>query len=202
MVEKPDIFDYEDFRLYLADFYSYKKAQGVGFSYRLFAKKCGFSSPNFLKLVIDAKRNLSPDSTEKFLTILEFDNDRAEYFRRLVEFCQSKDDEQRALSLQAMQKLKPYSNQRQVDEDHFQYMSHWLNPVIREMALKNDFKDDPYWISRKLTGRASIGEIRESLDFLKKAKFIEKMADGSFRCQEKIVISSDEVKNLALRQRR
>ncbi|NRA66262.1 MAG: TIGR02147 family protein [Pseudobacteriovorax sp.] len=200
MENKLDIFQYQDFRLYLADYYAKQKAESAGFSYRQFSKRCGFSSPNFLKLVIDGKRNLSAESISIFIRVIGLNAKEGMFFRSLVEFCQEKDDQRKADLLQVMAKLRPFADERSIDDDSVQYMSHWLYPVIREMAERPDFCDDPYWISRRLNGRTSVRDIRTVLDFLFKAKFIVKSEDGSFSCQDKIVISSDEVKNLALRQ--
>ncbi len=52
------IFTYTDYRAFLHDAYTHAKATNPAFSYRYFAKKAGFSSPNFLKLVIDGVYNL------------------------------------------------------------------------------------------------------------------------------------------------
>ena len=45
---------------------SYLKATKPQFSYRYFSRVAGFSSPNFLKLVAEGQRNLSPKSIAKF----------------------------------------------------------------------------------------------------------------------------------------
>ena len=56
---KPDVFTYIDFRLFLKDAFEAVKARAPRLSYRTFAKKAGFSSPNFLQMVIQGKRNLN-----------------------------------------------------------------------------------------------------------------------------------------------
>ncbi len=61
------------------------------------------------------------------------------------------------------------------------------------------FRDDPYWIQRRLNGRIDLKEIVAALNFLKKKGFIQKRPDGQFEVKDDIVISSDEVKSLAVR---
>jgi hypothetical protein len=42
--------------------FRYAKEQDRFFSHRFFARKAGFSSPNFLKLVMSSQRNLTHES--------------------------------------------------------------------------------------------------------------------------------------------
>lgn len=58
----PDIYEYLEYRIFLADAYQAGKENVSAFSYRYLARKAGFSSPNFIKLVMDGERNLSMES--------------------------------------------------------------------------------------------------------------------------------------------
>ena len=60
------LFEYMNYRDYLRDYYAEKKKQHAFYSFRLFAQKAGFASPNFFKLVIDGKRNMSKESVFRF----------------------------------------------------------------------------------------------------------------------------------------
>jgi microcystin degradation protein MlrC len=54
-----DVFQYLDYRVFLADFYRAKKRSG--FSYRAFSRAAGLGAPNYLKLVMDGDRNAAID---------------------------------------------------------------------------------------------------------------------------------------------
>jgi uncharacterized protein (TIGR02147 family) len=60
------------------------------FSYRYFAQKAGINSPNFLKQVIESKRNLTPITIEKFSKALKLSEKESQYFLHLVLFNQAK----------------------------------------------------------------------------------------------------------------
>ena len=62
-----DVFGYLDYRQFLADFYAAKK-QARGFSYRAFSRIARLGAPNYLKLVIMGKRNLTPTMAARFAT--------------------------------------------------------------------------------------------------------------------------------------
>ena len=61
-----DVFQYLDYRVFLADFYRTKKRSG--FSYRAFSRAAGLGAPNYLKLVIAGKRNMSQETAARGAT--------------------------------------------------------------------------------------------------------------------------------------
>jgi len=194
------VYGYTEYRVYLKDFYEFKKDSHRGYSYRGFSKAAGFSSPNILKLVIDGQRNISPAATEKFIKALGFSNQMSDYFRTLVKFNQSKTDEDKDYFLSILKKLTPMAKRRELCSDSLKYVSHWLYAVISEMVSLDEFRDDPYWISRRIHGKATVTEISSALKFLISAGFISKDADGKYQPEDNMVLSSDEVKSLAVRK--
>ncbi len=193
------IYGYTNFRQFLSDFYQTKKAGKRGYSFRQFSQAAGFKSPNILKLVIEGQRNLTPQSIEKFLEALNLSGNQASYFRSLVAMNQAESDEERKEHLESLQRLMPHAKRHQLDTEAAEYLSHWIYPVLRELVQHNDFRDDPYWIQRRLTGRIDIKEIVRALNFLKKNSLISKDAEGRFSVKDDMVISSDEIKSLAVR---
>ncbi len=78
------IYTYIDYRKFLKDFYHFKKSGIRRFSYRSFSEKAGFSSPNFIKLVIDGRKNLGKESIPKLCKAMEPNKKQTEYFSYLV----------------------------------------------------------------------------------------------------------------------
>src|SRR5690606_1276551 len=105
-----------------------------------------------LKLVIEGERNISPDATQKFIKALGLKGQMAEYFDALVRMNQAKVDADKEHYFNLLQKLTPQAKRRDLNVEGLKYMSHWLYPVIREMVALDDFRDDPYWIARRLNG--------------------------------------------------
>src|SRR5690606_11164244 len=88
------VFEYLSYREYLKDYYRIAKQTIPAFSYRYFSRRAGFSSPNFLKLVIDGKRNLGSDSVKRFAKALELNTEEKGFFRSLVAFEQASTPEE------------------------------------------------------------------------------------------------------------
>lgn len=192
-------YGYTDYRRYLSDFYAFRKESERGYSFRQFSKDAGFTSPNMLKLVMDGKRNLTQESLEKFVKGLRLEGAMADYFRALVRMNQADTSEEKAIHYHELKRLAPNAKKRDLEADTVEYLSHWLYPVLREMCQVEAFQDDPYWIARRLNGRASVKEISQALRFLMEKGFVSRTSDGRFVAEDNMVLTSDEVRSLAIR---
>lgn len=195
----PSIYGYTNYRDYLAAFYQARKTSRRGYSYRQFSQQAGFSSPNFLKLVIEGKRNLSPQSVEQFIEALGLSAAMAAYFRCLVSLNQAIDDEEKHELFQKLTRLTPPTRRYELEADAVEYIQHWIYPVLREMVSAGEFRDEPHWIERRLNGRIDLREITHALNFLRSRNFIAKDDQGRWQVKDDVVISSDEVRSLAVR---
>lgn len=193
------IYGYTDFRSYLSDFYAYRKQLPGGYSYRMFSRDAGFSSPNILKLVIEGKRNIGEKSFQSFINALKLEPKMGEYFVCLVRLNQSKTDSEKEIHFQKLRLLTPHSRKRKLSGEAYDYLNHWLNPLIREMVSLEGFCADPYWISRRIYKHVSTDEISKSLQFLIRENYIAQNDQGNFISNEMMVLSSDEIRSLSIR---
>lgn len=193
------IFGYTDFRTYLRAFYAFKKESTRGYSYRAFSKAAGFTSPNVLKLVMDGERNIGTDALAKFVKALGLNGEAADYFKTLVALNQSPKDTEKQQLFEKLRSLTPHANRRDLAAEELKYLSHWLFPVIREMVTLPDFSEDPHWISRRLNGKSSPNEVSAALLFLITSGFLSRDDAGRLTATDSLVISSDEVGSLAIR---
>jgi uncharacterized protein (TIGR02147 family) len=193
------VYGYTDYRKYLKEFYNFRKGSNKGYSYRSFSKSAGFSSPNILKLVTDGKRNISTQACQKFIRALGLKKQMASYFETLVRMNQSKSDEDKEYFLAILKKLIPQSKKRDLNSESLKYLSEWLNPVIRDMVQLKDFREDPYWISRRLHSKTNLQEITKALHFLKSEGFLTTDENDRLVANDNMVLTSDEIKNLAIR---
>ncbi len=192
------IYGYMDYRNYLRDFYELKKASQRGYSYRAFSKAAGFSAPNTLKLVIEGERNIGQAAIDQFVRGLNLKGSMAAYFATLVQMNQAKNDGEKEACFRILQQLTPQAKRRDLHADEVTYLSHWLYPVLREMVSLPEFREDPYWISRRLVGAASVNEVSQGLRFLIDAGFVVRNGDRLVP-SDNMVFSSDELRSLAIR---
>ncbi len=195
----PDIFSYTNYRKYLADYYNHRKSSTRGYSYRQFALKAGFSSPNTLKNVIEGTRNLTPQTSAQFANAIGLEGNRSHFFRCLVLMNQAESDLEKEKHFAKLKNYLPVKRRKELQAEAMDYIQNWIRPVIRELITTEGFREDPYWIKRRLTTDVDLEEIASTLHFLKSNGFIHKEADGTYSVKDDVVLSSDEVRSMAIR---
>jgi uncharacterized protein (TIGR02147 family) len=198
-----DIFNYSDYRAFLKDFYAGKKGQSERFTLRLFAEMTGFSSPSFLKLVMDGDKNLTAPSILKIIRGMRLRKKAADYFENLVFFNQAVTLEDKSHFLAKINACRKKNRPEKLLAKEFDYLKKWYHCVIREMVDLSDFQEDPHWIARKLLYAVKPDEINESLRFLQENGFIERDGNGRLYKREKTIatgaIGEEEMLNTIAR---
>lgn len=184
------ITEYKDYHPLIKDFYEDQKRTSY-FSWREFAKLAGFSSPTYLRLVSEGKSNLSRVSMNRMISAMGLAGFEANYFKALVNFCNAKDDEAKMPYWKEMRQIALEYKVRVVDKEAVEYFDGWKNQVIRELAPMMPLAT-PGKIAKKCCNEISAADVSASLEFLTKAGFLKKAADGSYRQTEKNVVASKE----------
>jgi uncharacterized protein (TIGR02147 family) len=160
------VYDFLDYRAYLRAYYDAAKRTRPSFTFRLFSKLAGLRSPNFLKLVIEGKRNLGADSVTRFSEALGLQGADAEFFADLVAFNQAGSLADKNRAFERIAASRRFRAARRIDGDLFAYLSHWYNPAVRELAGRADFSEEPRWIAARIHPRISPAEAAEAMRLL------------------------------------
>ena len=172
------ITDYQDYRLYMRDFYEEQKRK-TGFSWREFSKVSGFSSSAYLKLVCDGKTRLSKIGITRVAKAMKLSKMQSEYFAAMVVYCDSQDSPSRKSALEKMQSIAENCKVRIVGDDACRYFESWWNPVLRELATLMPGAT-PLQISNMLYGGVTRLDVQEALDFLVDAGFLARVAPNTY----------------------
>lgn len=194
----PNIFEYLDYREFLRDYYEAGKENLSAFSYRYLARLAGFSSPNFFKLVMDGDRNLSSVSVDKFARALKLDRDEKRFFEDLVEFNQAETAEEKNEAFEQIAASQRFRRARRIDTSMFEYLSRWYHPVIRELAAREDFRDDPEWIAQHLEPSVAVEKVADSLELLFEMDLLHREPDGTITRGNPSLTTGHEVRSLAI----
>ena len=187
---KINIFAYDNYRIFLKDYYEFRKSSKHGFSYRQFSMECGFKSPNIMKLIIDGKRNLRDQTLTQVAKCLKLTKDSKKYFQNLIKFNQAKTDVEKSNYWENLKELSHNQNIAFSELTDYEYLSKWYHPVIRELVNSPDYASDPYWIFNKLGGTVNISDITLSLQLLAKSEDVK---------SKNFLKSSDEISSLVIR---
>jgi uncharacterized protein (TIGR02147 family) len=173
------VISYLDFREYLRDFYLEKK-KTAGFSFREFAKIAGFSSPVFIKLVIDGKANLAQSSAAKLCNAMGLKNNERHYFKNLIKFGQAKTIEDKVHHLEKLKSFHSSVSVCGLADEQFEYFSKWYHPVIRELVTMVKFDGDFDKLAALVNPPITGNEARESIELLQKLNLVENDENGKF----------------------
>lgn len=195
---QPDIYNYLDYRQFIQAYYSAAKENTKSMSFRYLSRRAGFSSPNFIKLVMDGQRNLSEDGARRVAGALNLKGEAINFFCSLVAFNQATNAMAQNEAYERIAASKRFRQARHLDHSMFEYLSRWYYPAIREMAARADFKDDPTWIAKQLLPPITTSEAKRAMDVLFSLELIERDKQGKIQRKDPIVTTGHEVRSLAI----
>ncbi|MDG5816114.1 TIGR02147 family protein [Chitinispirillales bacterium ANBcel5] len=192
------IFEYLDYREYLKDFYDWKKNKYSFYSYRLFSQKAGFKSPNFLKLVIDGKRNLTKESVFRFSKALNLNKSETDYFENIVFLNQCRSLDEKNAYLCKIMRHRVKCDPKKIEESQYEYYSQWYHPVIRELVTAVDFGDDFKRLASLVIPSITVSEAKRSVDLLLKLNYIRKNDHGNYEKISNTLTTGPQVRSVAV----
>ena len=190
------VYAYLDYRAFLRDHYAAKKAASRAFSYRAFSKRAGVASPNYLKLVVEGKRSLSPKMSERFAHACGLDADASRYFVHLVTFNQAKSSTERSQAYDKLTGFQSYRQAHKLELAHAAYYSDWYMPAIRELAASAQFQADPEWIADQLVPKVSPLQAQRALETLIELGLLVRNSAGRLVQADALVSTGPETRGL------
>jgi uncharacterized protein (TIGR02147 family) len=196
-----NVFEYTDYRAYLADYYKEKKAANPLFSYNSFSLKAGFKNKGFLYGVIHGSKNLSKSSIIKISGALALKRNEAEYFENLVFFNQAIDLIERTYFCEKLNSAK--TNDRKVTlvhqtrKDQYEFYSTWYHCVVRSVIGMYPFKGDYAWLAKKVYPNITPKQAEKSVELLEKLGLIAKRKDGTYALTNNNITTGNEIVALA-----
>ncbi|MGE0615274.1 MAG: TIGR02147 family protein [Bacteriovoracia bacterium] len=196
----PKVYAYADYRKFMRDHYLHMKTVRPGFSYRFLAKRAGFASPNYFKLVMDGKRNLSTEAIPRCARALKLTRHETDFFTQLVHFNQTRSSEQRQHFAQQLVTSGRFRSLHPLSEAQFNYYAQWYFIPIRELVGSPAFSEDPQTLARSLNPPITADQARRALRELLTLGLIERGPNGKLRRSTGAIVTGDEVVSSAIAQ--
>jgi uncharacterized protein (TIGR02147 family) len=178
--------------------FDYKKETAPSFSYRNFSRLAGFSSPNFLKLVIDGHRNLTNTSIAKFAKGFKLKKPEREYFENLVYMNQATDHQERDHYYKKTISMKTPKNIKQLQSAQYDYFSKWYLPVLRELVMFDGKQLTAQALAEKLSPKVKEKDVEAALTQLKDLGLVRKDKNDCWKQSQPIITTGPEVKSLLI----
>ncbi len=204
-VTPPDLSEYMDYRIYLGDFYHYKKALTKmsirPYSYAIFSAAADIKSPNYLKMIIEGKRNLSNDMIVKFARACALNKAQTDEFKLLVLFNQAEDPADRNYALKKLSEFRVEQKLKlgEFDRKVFEKVPNWIGWIIFAMVDQMGVEFETGKLRDLLRGKASETEISHALEALLKSGELVKDEAGVITKGQKTE-APDEIPNELVRK--
>ena len=178
----PALADYMNYRQFLQDFYNFKRKSSQNqiraYNYAVFSAAANIKSPNYLKMIIEGKRNLSDDMIGKFGKALSLNKEQVEEFRWLVLFTQASDPGERNLYLKKLSEHRVSSKLKsgEIDLKTWEKVPNWVSWIIYALVDQEGVRFTTKKLKELLRDKATEDEIETALNTL--------MASGELKKDE------------------
>lgn len=157
------LFDYDDFRKFMQDYFEEQKKMRTVFSHRFFAAKAGFSSSSYCLNVIRGRFNLTPKSIEKLAKAMDFEPLQKSYFEALVQYNQAEQVDERENAWEQIQQIRKQIEFTHITTREQLYFSKWYYPIVRELAVSPSWDGDFMKLARMVEPQITTEEAREAV---------------------------------------
>jgi uncharacterized protein (TIGR02147 family) len=187
---KPNIFEYHDFRKFLADLFAFRHRLDHKFNKSFVCKKMGLiNSRSYFKAVLNG-RVVSKNKVEDFIRTFELDKLEAKYFRILVNFNQATDTgEEREWYFEQLQSFGgiPHRQEKQETGRTIENECHYNS--IRAVMGITDFQDDFNYLVKHVYPQITTVEAEEAVRNLSRRGLIRKDERGFWKPVENLATS-------------
>lgn len=191
------IFEYADYRSFLADFYREKKEKNPLFSYRFMARHVGFKSAGHFTKIIQGKANISVSLALRFAEFFKFNRKQTEYFQTLVLYNQAKNHQDKR---RYYEKMLPFKDGKiiTVEATQYEFYEKWYYTVVREILALFPVKENFAELARLIVPPISEKEAKKAIDVLQRLGFIAQDSDGYYRQANPLLMADRHTTSLAV----
>ena len=188
-----NIFNYFGYREFFKDAYELLKRNRSAYSYRVFSKEAGISSHNLLPRILKNQRNLTSEFIPKLAEYLRLSAKEAKYLQVLVAFNNAKKPSDKERFLKLLLSVRVANEEFRIEDDKLHFFDKWYYPVVRELVVICDFREDYNKLARNCIPRISAHQAESAVAFLLKNDLIRKDATGRYSVTDAIIATEPEV---------
>ena len=190
----PNIYGYNDFRKFLADYQKAREESDAGFTKSAICKELGIpNTRSYFNDVVNG-RKVTTYYAEQFIRVFQLNKEESQFFRVLVKFNQAENNDEKELYLEQLITLNK-TPKKILDKKAFAFFREWHHSVIRAILDTIDFKDDYKALANTLFPSIPPKKAKESILLLKNLGLIVKDEKGFWRPSDKSIASSDYLKD-------
>lgn len=195
------LFEYDDYRSFLKDYFDEQRRLKSFFSHRYFAQKAGFSSHSFCAYLMEGKRNLTFESIHKLVKGMGLSGKRAQYFEALVFYNQARTAQDKETHYRALQRIRRSTEFYRLNNKQTAYYDHWYLPVLRELAVYSTWGGDFAKLAKLVRPSITVEEAKKGIQTLIDIELLKDNGDGTY-FQPSLVVSAEKIPGYVFRSAR
>ena len=169
--DKPDIYSYLDFRVFLNDCLPYIKRKNPGFRYQTLVEKYGLKSrSHFIDIV--KGRKLTDRFIDNYCTICNLKGKEKRYFQALVRYNQTTSDTEKKRQFSIIIQLAKNLHTVKLENEAFEYFSQWYYPAMLSMLDLYPDEADYHKLAKMFKPRISAPQAKKALQILTGMGFV------------------------------
>ncbi len=192
------LFDYDDYRKFLQDYFEEQKNLSAAFSHRFFAAKAGFKTSSYCLNVIRGRFKLTQKSAEKIAGALGLGALQEAFFLALVEFNQSEKIDKRDTAWAQISQIRRQAEFTHLTNREQTYFSKWYHPIIRELVVNSNWNEDYRALSKMVVPAITAAEAKDAVKTLMELGLVRK--NGGRYEETSLMVDASDVSPIALKQ--
>lgn len=202
MKQKPNIFDYNDFRAFLKDSYIYKNSLDKKFSKSFICRELGLpNTRSYFKDVLTGKF-VSPLKVNLFVKVFGLNKDEGRFFKVLVNYNQAVNDaDEREFLFEKLISLNQ-TPKTLISSQEYTYYKEWCHSVIRTVLNIVDFKKNDNYLkfARKIFPPITEAQAKHSINLLLELGLVRENENGFLKPTEKVITTGAYAQNEIIKQ--
>lgn len=187
----PDIFTYTEYRKFLQDAWTERKARDPKFSHRFIVQRAGFNSSAFFSRLLVGDVNLSPSGALRLAEVFHLGTHETRYFELMVLLDQARSHEEKMFYADRLASWRRVPV-LPLDASKADFCKDWRAVAVLEALEIVEHRDDHVHLGALLVPAASCEEVGSLLDLLERLGLAGKDEEGIWRKTDRF-ISADEV---------
>lgn len=173
------LYEYQDYRAFLKDIYSDRKAANPIYTYEYMGSKVGFRSTGYFSQVIRGQTNISLEMAHGFAEFFGLNKKESDYFETLVLFNQAQSHAEKKLYYEKMISFREASP-KTLGTEQYEYLSNWHNVAVREILNVYRFQGNYEELAKLVRPAISVEQAREAVATLERIGLVTKDDRGVY----------------------
>ena len=192
-----EIFDYDDYRDMIKDYYQEHKKKNSLYSFNTLGKMLGLDASHAY-YIVQKKRNLPAHAVPAAKKMLGLEGRAAMYFDLLLVASRTKSEKKKAEIMQKAFQLRDVKR-HMLEDTEIKYLSEWWTVVVRALVEVKHGNIDVAEIASSLIPPITEEQAQASLDILKSLGFIKPLNDNLVKISDSHITIQREKKAEAIR---